>query len=77
MEKGFWLSIARNDYAIPAGHTLNELTNILFGYLGSTDPELRDDIAYIVYANWLKREMFTKDEVRTHTNELLANLESV
>ena len=75
MEKEFWLSIARNDYAIPAGHTLNELTNILFGYLGSTDPELRDDIAYTVYANWLKREMFSRDEVRGHVDELLSNLD--
>ena len=75
MDKEFWATIAKNDYAIPAGHTLNELKEILFGYLGSTDPELRDDIAYIVYANWLKREMFTKEEVRAHVDELLANLD--
>lgn len=75
MDKEFWVSIARNDYVIPDGHTLNELKEILFSYLGSTDPELRDDIAYIVYANWLKREMFTKEEVRAHIDELLANLD--
>ena len=75
MEKEFWLSIARNDYVIPEGHRLQELTKTLFGYLGSTDPELRDDIAYIVYANWLKREMFTQEEVCAHVEELLANLD--
>jgi len=75
MDKEFWVSVSKNDYAIPAGHTLNELKEILFGYLGSTDPDLRDDIAYIVYANWLKREMFSRDEVRTHVDELLANLD--
>jgi len=47
MDKEFWVSIAKNDYAIPKGYTLNELKEILFGYLGSTDPELRDDIAYV------------------------------
>jgi uncharacterized protein DUF2785 len=75
MDKDFWVSIAKNDYAIPDRYTVNQLTKILFGYLGSTDPELRDDIAYGVYANWLKREMYAKDEVRAHVNELLANLD--
>ena len=75
MDKEFWAILAKNDYAIPAGHTLDELRQTLFSYLGSTDPELRDDIAYIVYANWLKREMFTKEEVHAHVDELLANLE--
>ena len=75
MNKEFWATLAKNDYAVPAGHTLSELKETLFGYLGSTNPELRDDIAYIVYANWLKREMFTKEEVSSHVDELLANLD--
>lgn len=75
MDKEFWAILAKNDYTIPAGHTLDELRQTLFNYLGSTDPELRDDIAYIVYANWLKREMFTKAEVSAHVDELLANLD--
>jgi len=75
MDKEFWVTIAKHDYVIPTEYTLNELKEILFGYLGSTDPELRDDIAYIVYANWLKREMFTKAEIRAHVDELLANLD--
>jgi len=75
MDKEFWATIAMNEYAIPAGHTLSELKETLFGYLGNAEPELRDDIAYTVYANWLKREMFTKEEVHAHVNELLANLD--
>lgn len=75
MDKRFWQSIAENDYAIPTGHSLDSLTRTLFGYLGGSDPELRDDIAYTVYANWLKREMYTRDEVRAHVEELTSNLE--
>src|SRR5689334_3278646 len=75
MDKEFWVSIARNDYKIPEGYTLEALTQTLFSYLGNTDPELRDDIAYGVYANWLKREMFTRDEVHMHADELLSNLD--
>ena len=75
MDKEFWNSIARSDYQIPSGHTLENLTGILFDSLGSTDPELRDEIAYIVYANWLKREMYSRESVESHVNKLLSNLE--
>ena len=75
MDKDFWISIAKNDYKIPEGYALEQLTLILFGYLSSTDPELRDEIAYIVYANWLKREMYSREAIRAHVNELLSNLE--
>jgi hypothetical protein len=74
MDKDFWNSIAKNDYQLPAGHTLENLTDILFSYLGSTDPELRDDIAYGVYANWLKRELYSKETIKSHVDRLLANL---
>lgn len=75
MNVDFWVSIAKNDYKIPEEYSLKELTNTLFGYLSSTDPELRDDIAYIVYANFLKRELYSNEDVRTHADELLSNLE--
>jgi len=75
VDKEFWITISKKDYAVPEGYTLEELTKTLFGHLGSTDPELRDDIAYMVYANWLKREMYSKDEIREHVSQLLNNLE--
>ncbi|HSL44565.1 MAG TPA: DUF2785 domain-containing protein [Anaerolineales bacterium] len=75
MNKDFWASIAKNDYKIPEGHSLEELTRTLFGYLSSTDPELRDEIAYTLYANWLKQGVYTKEQAREHAEELLENLE--
>jgi hypothetical protein len=74
MDRSFWAEISHNDYKIPEGHSLDELTTTLFGYLGSTDPELCDDIAYIVYANWLKRDMYTKEEIEGNITTLVANL---
>jgi len=76
MDKEFWVSLARNDFQVPEGYTLANLTDILFSYLGSTDPELRDDIAYIVYANWLKRELYSRDELKSHVETLLSNLDT-
>ena len=75
MDKDFWISLAKNEYKIPKDHTLENLTEILFSYLGSPDPELRDDIAYVVYANWLKRDMFSPEEIKSHADKLLSNLE--
>jgi hypothetical protein len=75
MDKKFWLSLAKNDYKVPEGHTLENLTDVLFGYLGSTDPDLRDEIAYIVYANWLKREVYSAEERKSHIDRLLSNLD--
>lgn len=75
MDKEFWISIAQNDYRVPDGHTLENLTDILFSYLGSTDPELRDDIAYIVYANWLKQQVYSPETIKSHVEKLLANLD--
>ncbi|MBI5353385.1 MAG: DUF2785 domain-containing protein [Chloroflexi bacterium] len=75
MEKEFWTDIYNNKYEIPEGHALTELTHEIFSYLGSTDPELRDDIGYTVFANWLKQERYSADEIRGFIKELLANLE--
>jgi len=75
MDKDFWVSVAENDFQVPEGYTLANLTDILFSYLGSIDPDLRDDIAYTVYANWLKREMYSSEELISHVDRLLENLE--
>ena len=75
MDKQFWVSLAKNNYQVPEGHTFENLTEILFSYLGSPDPELRDDIAYIVYANCLKREMVSSEMVKDHVEKLLVNLD--
>ncbi len=76
MNKDFWAGVQKNKYEIPEGHTLAQLTRELFSYLGSTDPELRDDIGYTVFANWLKQEKYSINEIRSLITELLANLDN-
>ena len=75
MDKEFWFSLSRNDFQIPEGYTRSNLTEILFSYLASTDPDLRDEIAYTVYANWLKQEMYSKEDLKSHVEKLLSNLD--
>lgn len=75
MNKFFWKAIQENNYAIPLDHTPTSLTAELFEYLGSTDPELRDQIAYDTFANFLKRDYYSPEELAIYITSLLANLE--
>lgn len=75
MDKLFWQTIQENNYAIPLDHTPTSLTSELFKYLGSTDPELRDEIAYVTFANFLKLDYYSEEEIAIYIASLLANLE--
>ena len=75
MDKLFWKTIQENKYAIPIGHTPTSLTAELFSYLGSTDAELRDQIAYETFANFLQRDYFSLEEIEIYIANLLANLD--
>jgi len=75
MDKFFWQTIKENNYAIPNDHTPTSLTAELFLLLGSTDPELRDEIAYETFANFLERGYYSLEEVEIYIANLLANLE--
>ena len=44
-DREYWRQIAKNHYAVPPGQDAFSLARELSGYLGSPDPELRDDLA--------------------------------
>jgi hypothetical protein len=75
MDKDFWLALRENKFNIPEGYDLPALTEELFSYLGSTDPELRDTIAYETFGNWLEQERYTADQLRGYVLRLLINLQ--
>lgn len=74
MDKQSWQEVMQNQYSLPDGYTLVELTNELFSYLGNTDPELRDNIGYSVYANWLRMGLYSYDVILEHVSKLTNNL---
>ena len=76
MDKPFWLAIRENKFAFPAGHDLAALTDELFSYLPSTDPELRDTIGYEVFANWIETEPYSPELLRGYIQRLTANLQT-
>ena len=75
MEKPFWISVIKNDYAVPAGFTPLALTEELFSFISSTDPELRDSIGLEVFYNWLERGLYRPEDLRGFIPRLLANLQ--
>lgn len=75
MDKPFWISIREHQYALPSGQNLLSLTEELFSYLASADPELRDEIAYETLANWLDQGLYTPDQIRGYILQLTLNLQ--
>lgn len=52
-DREFWRSIVNHHYAVPEGQSVFPLLRELSGYLGSTDPEFRDGVAYSILAAWI------------------------
>ena len=74
MEKQFWITIRENNFAIPAGYSARELTEELFTYLGSTDPELRDSIGLEAFYHWLTQGLYPAEDLHAYITRLLENL---
>ncbi len=74
LEKAFWQGIIDADFAIPSTYTLSDLTRELLPLLGSTDPHLRDEVAYPMLGTWISRNLYTTDELRAIAKQLCENL---
>lgn len=75
-DRTFWRNIADNRYAVPEGESAFALARELSGYLGSTDPELRDDLAYSILDAWVvRRPRLPMQELLAFLDEWTANLE--
>src|SRR6266545_2658891 len=75
MDRSFWRVIANDENALPQGEWVAELTPELLGWLGSTDPELRDEFAYRILAAWIERGQYAPDQLRTMAKQMTANVE--
>lgn len=74
MDNAFWQAIIRNDYAIPDDADLDQMTEELMAYLGSPDPQLRDEIAYMILAQWIRREHYGEHQLRAMLQTCLRNI---
>ena len=62
-DKAFWRAIAAQKFVVPAGESVSVLVRELSEYLGSPDPEFRDDIAYTTLAAWIYRQRIVPADV--------------
>lgn len=75
MDRTFWRVIASDEKALPQGEWVAELAPELLSWLGSTDAELRDELAYRILAAWIEREQFEPGQLRDMASKMLANLQ--
>ena len=74
-DREFWRAIVKNRYAVPDGQPVFPLLRELSGYLGSRDPELRDDLAYTITTIWINRQkQISSDELCSLLDDWQANL---
>ena len=76
MDRSFWRVIANDENALPQGEWVAELTPELLAWLGSTDPELRDEFAYRILAAWIERGQYGPEQLRGMAKQMTANLEA-
>lgn len=83
MDRAFWRSVREHDFALPAPEnaenpeslvTPQDLAPELESYLGLPDPELRDELAYMILGTWIERGQLSPAYMRNLTSRLLANL---
>jgi Protein of unknown function (DUF2785) len=58
MESAFWDRVVAEGHKVPADRPLADLTAELTTMLGSTDPYLRDEIAYPTLATWVAEGVY-------------------
>ncbi|MBT3189058.1 MAG: DUF2785 domain-containing protein [Anaerolineae bacterium] len=75
MNKTFWKTIRKNEYAIPEGYTAENLAPKLLSCFASPDPELRDDLAYSILTEWVDHDFYTYKQIREMMIVLSSNLE--
>lgn len=74
-DKAYWRAIAEAKFEVPPGETAQRLTPELLASLGSTDPELRDDLAFSTLSSWIyRKKLLGPDDLRPIIQTLTGNL---
>jgi hypothetical protein len=74
VEKDELQAIVDNGFAVPAGYTAQALMPELLTALGSTDPGLRDGLAYPILEHWIHDRLYAADDLRRMIARLAENL---
>jgi hypothetical protein len=61
--KNLLRSIVDNDFKPLESPTPREIVHHFYKFLGSTDPELRDELIFSVMANWIYKGVYTQEDI--------------
>lgn len=66
--------IRDNEYNLGEHENINDYVNLMLKYIGDNDPELRDELIYTTFANWIEEESyFTSEELKSLLNTILSD----
>jgi hypothetical protein len=74
MERETMRDVIAADFAVPAGRTVQDLAPELEAHLGATDPEIRDELAYVILGTWVERGLFPPADLARLAEQMTANL---
>ena len=74
MDKAYWRGIIERGFTLQPTDDAPALTNELLDYLGSPDPEFRDEIAFTILEEWIHRGYYTEGDMRALISRLAQNL---
>lgn len=65
--------IKDNEYNLREDEKVMNYLDLMLKYIGDTDPELRDDLIYSTFVNWIEeKEYFTNEELISLLNRILS-----
>ena len=60
--------VVENEYEVTGDIDYESLTNKMLDNIGALDPELRDDLIYMVLANWIMDDVYDNQELKQILN---------
>ncbi|MBN8233694.1 DUF2785 domain-containing protein [Halobacillus kuroshimensis] len=63
--------IKENDYALPEGQNLQELTTMMLQKIGTVHPELRDNLIHSIFTTFIERGHYSNDQLKNILQSVL------
>ncbi|WP_394219855.1 DUF2785 domain-containing protein [Halobacillus trueperi] len=63
--------IKENDYTLPEGQNLQELTTMMLQKIGSVHPVLRDDLIHTIFTTFIERGHYTNEQLKNILQSVL------
>ncbi|WP_346935653.1 DUF2785 domain-containing protein [Clostridium sp.] len=67
------IRIKENEYNLGNVENINDYVNLMLKYIGDNDPEVRDELIYTTFVNWIEEKgYFTDEELEILLNTILS-----